>query len=100
MKFYSDKTKKMYDTEAECLKAEKEFDELYNKKANAEKEAKAKLDVLHAKMQETTEAVKKANAANTEAYRVLQKEIGEFSRKYGYVPEKYRTLQFLTWFSL
>ena len=43
MKFYSEYTKKFYDTMEECAKVDNEYLESLNRKKNAENEAKAKI---------------------------------------------------------
>lgn len=97
MKFYCEHTKKIYDTMAECEAAEKAYLNEQNKKANAEKAAKDNLEKLYVSFQEANENVKKANSALSTASHELSKGVNEFSRTYGYVPDKYRSIQFLTW---
>jgi septal ring factor EnvC (AmiA/AmiB activator) len=97
MKFYSEYTKQIYDTMELCDKAEKDYLEEKNRKANAENEAKANLDKLFQSFNEKNETVKKANAELSTANRALQEAVNNFGRKYGYVPDKYRSIQFLTW---
>lgn len=97
MKFYSEYTQKIYDTMEQCDKAEKEYLEEKNRKANAENTAKAELDKLFAAFNEKNDVVKKANAELSAANRALQEAVTNFGRKYGYVPDKYRSIQFLTW---
>ena len=52
---------------------------------------------LYVSFQEANENVKKANSALSAASHELSKGVNEFSRTYGYVPDKYRSIQFLTW---
>lgn len=97
MKFYCEYTKKLYDTIDECNAAEKAYLDEKNKKANAENEAKANLEKLYNDFNAKNDAVKKANSELSAASRTITNAVSEFSRKYGYVPEKYRSIQLLTW---
>lgn len=97
MKYYCEYTKKLYDTLADCENAEKEFIAEQNKKANAENEAKAVLDSLMQTFNDKNEAVKKANTELSAASKALTNAVNDFNRKYGYVPDKYRSIQFLSW---
>lgn len=97
MKFYSEHTKKLYDTMEECTKVDNEYLESLNRKKNAENEAKAQMDALYANFNAKNEAVKKANAELMAASKEIQRAVNDFSTKYGYVPDKFRSIQFLTW---
>ena len=72
MKYYSEQLKKYYDTEAECLEAEKEFKEKYDVelKKREERAAEAK---------QVEQAYKDAEAARSKADKMLN----EFIKKYG-----------------
>ena len=97
MKFYSEYTKKFYDTMEECAKVDNEYLESLNRKKNAENEAKAKMEELYANFNAKNDAVKKANAELVAASKEIQRAVSAFSSKYGYVPDKFRSIQFLTW---
>lgn len=97
MKFYCEYTKKIYDSAAECETAEKAYLDEQNKKVNAEKVAKENLENLYNAFNAANENVKKANSALSTASHELSKAVSEFSRIYGYVPDKYRSIQLLTW---
>ena len=76
MKFYSEKTKKFYDTYDECVKVEDEI----LKKERAEAERKAKLEKNRASAAKEVEAAFKAV---NEAVKKRDKLLEEFVKNYG-----------------
>lgn len=77
MKFYSEITKKLYDTEKELVKAENEIKvkEIAAKEAEIKKKAERKN-----RAKEVEEALKVANDAQNKAIQLLK----DFTRDYGY----------------
>lgn len=77
MKFYSEITKKLYDTEKELVKAENEIKvkEIAAREAEIKKKAERKN-----RAKEVEEALKAANDAQSKAIQLLK----EFTRDYGY----------------
>lgn len=65
MKFYSDLISKFFDTEEECVKAEKEFTE---KQEAKEAERKAKASLVSKEKKELSDAVEAAEAKLSKAY--------------------------------
>lgn len=76
MKFYSEITKELYDSEKECAKAEK----LHEDKRLKEQAEKAKLAEERKAAAEKVEAARKAASAAKEAY---YEELTAFCEKYG-----------------
>ena len=76
MKYVSEITQKAYDTEIECLEAEKAYQET-QAKAIAEKEK------LAAKRTKKAKKVEEAYKQVVEANRAYKKELDEFIEKYG-----------------
>ena len=84
MKFYSELTKQLYDSEKALMKAEAELKETEEKKRTEEKikkEARAK------RAKEVDEALKAANEAQTKAISLLK----DFIRDYGYFHTSFST---------
>lgn len=77
MKFYSEITKKLYDTEKELVKAENEIKvkEIAAREAEIKKKAERKN-----RAKEVEEALKVANDAQNKAIQLLK----DFTRDYGY----------------
>lgn len=100
MKYYSEILKKAFDTEADCLKAEKEYNaKLSAKKAAEEKLAKERKD----RAKEVEEALKKAQDAKEEYIKLLDnfcKDYGSFH--FSYSSDKFSPsgilVDFLNWF--
>lgn len=84
MKYYSDLTKHLYDTEAALKEAEAKV-----KREEAEKEAaeKMKKEARSKRAKEVTEALKEANDAQAKAIKLLK----EFTNDYGYFHTSYST---------
>ena len=55
------------------------------------------MEELYANFNAKNDAVKKANAELVAASKDIQRAVSDFSSKYGYVPDKFRSIQFLTW---
>ena len=72
MKYFSEKTKKTYDTEEACLAAEKELDE-----------AAAKKEELLAKRKERAAEIEEAYKAVLEASKIYRAKLNEFVKDYG-----------------
>lgn len=69
MRFYSDVTKKFYDSTSECLKAEKEFEEVEKRRLAEEQKKK---DLREARMKEIEE-LHEANMENQKRENELMK---------------------------
>jgi len=82
MKFYSEVTKQLYNTEKELIEAETKI-----KNAEAEKEAaeKAKKAERAVRAKEVENALKEANAAQAKAIKLLK----SFTKDYGYFHTSY-----------
>lgn len=72
MKYYSEKTKKTYDTEEECLAAEKELDKVLAKKE----------ELLAVRKERATE-VEDAYKAVLEASKIYREKLNAFVKDYG-----------------
>lgn len=82
MKFYSEVTQRLYNSEQELVKAEAEVKKAEAERINAEKlkkEARAK------KAKEVEDALKVANEAQAKAIKLLK----DFTREYGYFHTSY-----------
>ena len=84
MKFYSDVTQRLYNTEQELVKAETEAKEVEAKRIAAEK---AKKETRAKRAKEVEDALKFANEAQAEAVRLLK----DFTKDYGYFHMSYST---------
>jgi len=84
LKYYSDVTRKFYDTEKDLW-----ADEAKVKKAETEKIAKEKAakEARSKKAKEVEEALKNANEAQAKAIKLLR----EFTKEYGYFHTSYST---------
>ena len=82
MKFYSEITKTLYNTESELIKAEARIKEAEVKKAEAEK---AKKVARATKAKEVEAALKAANEAQAKAIKLLK----DFTNEYGYFHTSY-----------
>ena len=82
MKFYSEVTKKLYDSEKELTDAEAKIKEAEAKKAEAEKVKKA---ARTTKAKEVEAALKAANEAQKKAIKLLK----DFTNEYGYFHTSY-----------
>lgn len=99
MKFYSDVTRKFYDTLEECTEKENEALQEQENKANAEKTDKTKLDELYTQYQLTLEDVRSLQHQASKDFSELETAAKNFIRKYGYVPDQYKSLVFFSSFS-
>lgn len=100
MKYYSEILKKAFDTEADCLKAEKEYDaKIAAKKEAEEKKAKERKD----RAKEVEDALKRAQEAKEEYLKLLEKFCKDYgSFHYSYSNDKFSPsgilVDFLNWF--
>lgn len=99
MKFYSDVTRKFYDTPEECTEKENAFLQEQENKANAEKNDLKKLDELYTQYQLTVEDIRTLQRQATKDYSELETAAKGFVRKYGHVPDKYKNIVFFSSFS-
>ena len=84
MKFYSEKLKKLFDSDEACLKAEEEHD-----KAQAEAEAKKK--ALAEERATRAKEVEEAYKVAVEAKRKYDKALNDFVKDYGSFHATFRT---------
>jgi hypothetical protein len=96
MKFYSDVTKKMYDTAAECEAQEAAFLKAEEEKRNGNKAAIAEIDLLFEQFQKEQKAQEEAYKAVIKTGHELHKKYAEYQRKYGQLPEKHYLNYILT----
>ena len=71
MKYYSEFTKKFYDTEDECLAAEIEFEEAEAKRQEAEKKRAKEIDELRERLAEIASETKKLNEERKDVIKKL-----------------------------
>ena len=76
MKYYGERTKKLYETSEECEQAELEAQE-------AEEKAKAEKEQAIAERKADAEKVEAARKAMVEAQQSYAQELNEFCKKYG-----------------
>ena len=101
MKYYSEMTDKVYETQEECEKAEEAL--VAKQKAEEEKQLALKNE-REARSKEVVEAFKKAREAETEAQRLLKefvKDYGSFHMSYNgkcSVPSMLDVLNDFFWF--
>ena len=93
MKYYSDKTKKMYDDIPALAKAEEEFDkaveEAEKKKAEEEKKKAELKEVRAARAKEVDEALKEAREAEKKANALMREFIADYgSYHYSYTDKE------------
>ena len=96
MKFYSDVTKKMYDTAAECEAQEAAFLKAEEEKRNGNKVALAEIDQLLEQFQKEQKAQEMAYRAVVKTANTLREKYVDYQRKYGRLPEKHYTNYILT----
>jgi isopenicillin N synthase-like dioxygenase len=77
MKFYSEKTKEFYESEAECVKAEKDFEEQIATKKKEEKRQATERKLRAKEVENAYETAK-------EAYRHYYDLLDKFIADYGY----------------
>lgn len=95
-RYYSDYTKRFYDTPEACEAAEHEFFAAAEAKKNEQAAMLEALNVAKANHMEAQEAATAANKASREAYNELLKLVRAYAAKYGSVPKEFNNLQFLT----
>ena len=96
MKFYSDITKKMYDTAAECEAQEAAFLRAEEEKRNGNKVALAEIDQLLEQFQKEQKAQEMAYRTVVQTAKTLHDKYVDYQRKYGRLPEKHYTNYILT----
>lgn len=99
MKYFSEITKKCYDTIEECENSEAAFLKEKNDKETAEKEAKEKLDELYSSYQMTVNDIHTMQRQANKDFSELETAVKNFIRKYGYIPDKYKNLIFFSTFT-
>lgn len=96
MKYFSELTKQMYDTEEACNIAEAAHVKAESERKNAYQAAVAELDELGAHLKECQREQGAAYKKVQEASRLLQKKYIEFQKNFGRLPEKHYTDFILT----
>ena len=96
MKFYSDVTKKMYDTAAEREAQEAAFLKAEEEKRNGNKVALAEIDQLLEQFQKEQKAQEMAYRTVVQTAKTLHDKYVDYQRKYGRLPEKHYTNYILT----
>lgn len=96
MKYYSDVTKKMYDTAAECEAQEAAFLKAEEEKRNSNKVALAEIDMLLEQFQKEQKAQEAAYRAVVKTANTLHEKYVDYQRKYGRLPDKHYTNYILT----
>lgn len=81
--YYSEKTRKQYETEKECLKAEAEYDAAHAAEEAAKQARKKDAEKVEAAFKEYSDCVKKAKAAIAEAEKKYEDAKNAFVKKYG-----------------
>ena len=96
MRYYSDYTKKFYDTPEACETAEYEYvmaEEAKKHEQTAMLEGLAHLKVTY---EEANTAAAEASKASRAAYDELTKAVRTYFNKYGSVPKEFANLTFMT----
>lgn len=87
MKYYGERTKKLYDTVEDCERAEFEAKEKENRekieKERKEREAKEKKELAIAQRKAAAEKVDAARKAMTDAQKTYRDELNKFIKEYG-----------------
>ena len=96
MRYYSDVTKLMYDTAAECEAQEAAFLKAEEEKKNGHKVALAEIDALLIEFQEQQKAHEETYKAVIATSRALHNKYTDYQRKYGRLPDKHYTNYILT----
>lgn len=96
MKYYSDVTKKMYDTAAECEAQEAAFLKAEEEKRNGNKAALAEIDQLLEQFQKEQKTQEAAYRAVVKTANALHEKYVDYQRKYGRLPDKHYTNYILT----
>lgn len=98
IRYYSDLTKNYYETPEEATQAE---EALIAEKKNKENEKQLHLDTLRGLWDDMEAGRKKANEATkhyNEDRDIFIKSVVDFHKKYGYIPDEYRSYSPLTMF--
>ena len=96
MKYYSDVTKKIYNTAEECQAAEAAVLKAEEEKKNGKANALAEIDLLTSQFEEAQKAQEVAYKALLKASETLHKKYVDYQQKYGRLPDKYYTNYILT----
>ena len=83
MKFYSELTNKVYDTEKACMKAEQEYKQAQAAKMRAEEEKRLAEKKKQEKRAEDAKRVETKREAMTKAQREYREELEKFCKEYG-----------------
>lgn len=83
MKYYSDKTKKLYDTEKELMQAEFELKEAENREKIKKEREKAHQEELAAQRKDRAAEVEAARVAMVEAQKKYKEMLNAFIKDYG-----------------
>lgn len=96
MKYYSDITKQMYDTVAQCEAEEAAYLKAEEEKKNGHKIALAEIDKLFEEFQEQQKAHEAAYKIVIQTSKLLHSKYVEYQRKYGRLPDKHYINYILT----
>ena len=83
MKFYSELTNKVYDTEKACMKAEQEYKQALEAKKREEEMKKLTEKKKQEKRAEDAKRVEAKREAMTKAQREYREELEKFCKEYG-----------------
>lgn len=83
MKFYSELTNKVYDTEKACMKAEQEYKQAQAAKKRAEEEKRLAEKKKQEERAEDAKHVEAARLAMVDAQKAYKEELEKFCSKYG-----------------
>lgn len=92
MRYYSDYTKKFYDSIEDCEAAEAEHIEKENARKSAEENLLTELTAQKHVVDELRTQYNEVGKQYNEEYSRLSKMLNTFSRKYGYVPKGFNSL--------
>ena len=95
-RYYSDYTKKFYDTPEACETAEHEYVMAAEAKKNEQAAMLEALNVAKANHAEAQEVAAAANKASHEAYNELMKLVRAYAAKYGTLPKEFSNLNVIT----
>lgn len=98
MKYYSEVTKALYDSEEACAEAKLKLEQ--EEKAHAEEDAKANLNAMRENMNILFEDYKSANGEFLKAQKEYRNAISNFASKFGYVPKEHKSESFSWLFTL
>lgn len=90
MKYFSDKTNRLYETEEECRKAENEFASREEEKRKKEESDLAELELCRKRYLEAKKALAKAQEDNDKAYCAVREAALRYYNRYGTIATPYR----------